>query len=225
MLRTDAALCFFGISSQHEIPYGVLKISAPISFGHVYLADLLPQFLQTYPDVQMEVNFDDRLVDVIAEGYDVVIRITNLKDTSLISRKIMSSSIITLASPEYLSRIGCPAHPRDLVEHDCISYAYLQRPAYWDYLSASGEPMGVTVKPQVICNNDELQRSMAVAGLGIIRIPAFCCQGELSTGALVPILKEYEFSDLGVYAIYPHRRNLSTKVRVFVDFLVERLGM
>ena len=220
----DAEEAERSISSQHEIPHGVLKISAPISFGHVYLADLLPQFLKAYPDVQMEVNFDDRLVDVIAEGYDVVIRVTSPKDTSLISRKIMSSSIITLASPEYLSRKGCPAHPRDLVGHDCISYAYLQRPAYWDYLSASGEPVGVTVKPQAICNNDELQRSMAVAGVGITRIPSFCCQGELSTGALVPILKEYEFRDLGVYAIYPHRRNLSTKVRVFVDFLVEHLG-
>lgn len=219
----DAEEAERSISAQHDVPHGTLKISAPISFGHIYLADLLPQFLKTYPDVKMEVNFDDRLVDVIAEGYDVVIRVTNLKDTSLISRKIMASSIITLASPDYLKRKGCPIHPRDLADHDCITYSYLQRPTYWDYLTEKGEPVGVTVKPQAICNNDELQRSMAVSGLGITRIPSFCCQNELRTGSLVPILKEYEFNDLGVYAIYPHRRHLSTKVRAFVDFLVEHL--
>jgi DNA-binding transcriptional LysR family regulator len=220
----DAEEAERSISAQHDVPRGTLKISAPLSLGHTYLADLLPQFLKTYPDVQMEVDFDERLVDVIAEGYDVVIRVTNLKDTSLISRKIMSSSIITLASPDYLRRKGCPAHPGDLIEHDCISYTYLQRPAYWDYFSGDGKQLGVTVKPQVVCNDAELQRSMAVAGVGITRLPSFCCQDELSTGALVPILKEYEFKDLGVYALYPHRRHLSAKVRVFVDFLVKHLS-
>lgn len=219
----DAEEAERSISAQHEIPHGIMKISAPISLGHIYLADLLPQFLKSYPEVQLDVSFDDRLVDVIAEGYDLVIRVTSLRDTSLISRKIMSSSIITLAAPDYLKRRGCPTHPRELVDHDCITYSYIQRPSYWDFFSASGEAVGVTVKPQAICNNDELQRSMAVAGLGITRLPSFSCQAELSTGVLVPILEKYEFKDLGVYAIYPHRRHLSTKVRVFVDFLVEHL--
>lgn len=220
----DAEEAERSISARQDIPHGSMKISAPISFGHIYLAELLPQFMQTYPDVRMEVNYDDRLVDVIAEGYDVVIRITELKDTSLISRKVMTSRIVTLASPDYLERKGRPEHPRELVEHDCIGYANLQRPDYWDFEAEDGKTIGVKVGLKANCNNDELRRSMALAGGGLIRIPEFICQKEIAEGRLVPILERFWHRDLGIYALYPHRRHLSTKVRVFVDYIAERLG-
>ncbi len=138
----DAEEAERSISARLDVPHGSMKISAPISFGHRYLAELLPLFMNKYPAVQMEVNFDDRLVDVIAEGYDVVVRVTELKDTSLISRKIMTSGIVTLASPAYLEHRGRPLHPRELVEHNCIGYSHLQRPDYWDYETPEGKALG-----------------------------------------------------------------------------------
>lgn len=219
----DAEEAERSISAQHDVPHGSMKISAPISFGHLYLAELLPQFMQSYPDVQVEVNFDDRLVDVIAEGYDVVIRVTELKDTSLISRKVMASRIVTLASPDYLERKGRPEHPRELVDHDCIGYSNLQRPDFWDFETQDGKSIGVKVKLVANCNNDELQRSMALAGVGVTRLPEFSCHKEIAAGSLIPILEPYWQRGLGIYALYPHRRHLSTKVRVFVDFIAEKL--
>ncbi len=219
----DAEEAERSISSQHDVPQGVLKISAPVSFGQIYLTKLLPQFLNTYPEVQLDVDFNDRLVDVVAEGFDVVIRVSNLKDTALINRKIMPSKIVTVASPDYLECNGYPTQPRELAQHDCISYAYRQVPTHWDYISKEGEPIGVAVKPRVICNNAEMELSMALAGMGITRFPAFCCEKEIHQGKLVPLLEEFEQGDFGVYAVYPHRRHLSVKVRVFVDFLVQRL--
>jgi len=212
------------ISAQHGVPQGLLKLSAPVSFGQIYLTELLPLFLKDYPGVQLEVDFNDRLVDLVAEGFDVAIRVSDMKDTALINRKIMPSKIITVASPDYLQRKGRPQEPRELTAHDCISYAYRQVPTHWDYVSVSGEPIGVTIKPRVICNNAEIERTMALAGIGITRFPDFCCQKEIDQGLLIPILAEFEPGNRGVYAVYPHRRHLSAKVRVFVDFLVEQLG-
>lgn len=217
----DAEEAERSISSQHGVPRGVLKISAPVSIGHIHLAPVLPQFLETYPEVQMDVEFNDRKVDIVAEGFDVVIRVGNLKDTNLINRKIMQSRGVTVVSPEYLQRNRVPAHPLDLTQHDCISYAYKQT-SRWEYTSPNGEPIGVTITPRVISNNAELELSMALAGMGITAMPAFCCEKEINEGTLVPILEKFECIDLGVYAVYPHRRHLSAKVRVFVDFLVDK---
>lgn len=220
----DAEEAERSVSAQQGVPHGTLKISAPISFGHIYLAALLPEFLKQYPDVRLDASFDDRLVDLIAEGYDAVVRVTDLKDTSLISRRIMTSRIVTLAAPGYLLQRGRPRHPRELAEHDCITYSYLQRPDYWDYETSTGESIGVTIRPKATCNSDTLQCAMAVAGVGIARLPTFSCRSEIEAGALVPLLETFDCRELGVYALYPHRRHLSTKVRVFVDFLVARLA-
>jgi len=210
------------ISAQHEVPKGVLKISAPVSFGQLHLQKVLPEFLDTYPEVQLDVEFSDKMVDVVAEGFDVVIRVGALKDSNLINRKIMQSRGVTVASPAYLARRGCPNHPLELAEHDCITYAHLQLPNHWEFTPKQGDPIAVRITPRVISNNSALELSMVLAGVGITRLASFYCEKEIEQGSLVSILEDYHHRDIGVYAVYPHRRHLSAKVRMFVDFLVEK---
>jgi DNA-binding transcriptional LysR family regulator len=221
-ILTDAEEVERQLSSQHEVPSGLLKIGAPASIGHIHLVPLLPQFLATYPNVQLEVDFNDRVVDLVGEGFDVVIRGGQQKNSNLITRKLMDSRGFTVASPEYLERRGIPKQPQALAEHDCITYSNMPTPTHWEFSSTQGKSHSVTIKPRVVCNNVELEMSMVLAGMGIALLPEFCCEKQIREGKLVRLLEDYPHEDIGIYAMYPHRRHLSAKVRVFVDFMVEQ---
>jgi DNA-binding transcriptional LysR family regulator len=212
------------IESDAE-PQGMLKISAPVGFGFGYLSDLLPTFLEMYPRISLDLAFTDRMVDVVAEGFDLVMRVGPLTDSSLIARQISTTRSMTVVAPVYLELHGTPTHPTQLADHACISYANMQNPNQWIYHPATGQPQMVSLQSRITCNSAELERVLAVRGLGITRLPQFACFGELEQGTLVPILEEFEGPPMGIFAIYPHRGQLSPKVRLFVDFLVERLGL
>lgn len=212
------------VTLGQETPRGLLRLSAPVSFGLGYLRHTLPDFLAAYPDVTMEIESNDRFVDVVAEGYDVVIRVADLKDSNLVSRRITSSRGLTVAAPAYWDRRGRPTHPADLTDHNCISYTYKQAPNHWEFHDPAGGRIGVNITPRVLCNSAEMESGLAVAGLGVTRLPAFACAQELAAGLLEPVLEPYERPPHGVYAVYPHRQHLSAKVRAFVDFLVARFG-
>ena len=212
------------VSQLHEAPRGVLKVSAPVSFGLSYLRQELPQFLETYPELNLDIEFSDRMVDVVAEGFDVVLRIGNLKDSNLIIRRINTSRGVIVAAPSYWQRRGRPSHPTELAKHDCISYSYKQTPSYWEFVDLEAKAIGVNVPIRVQCNSAELEAAMAVAGLGVTRLPAFVIEQELAKGLLEIALEDYERPPLGIFAVYPHRLHLSAKVRVFIDFLAERFG-
>lgn len=212
------------ISDAHENPRGLLSISAPVSFGLAYLNDVLPEFLTDYPDITMNIEMNDRLVDVIAEGLDVVIRAGYLKDSNLIARRLMSSRLLTVASPDYLARNGTPQTPNNLKDHPCIAFAYKQMTTRWEYLDPNGGSIDVTVNPRMVCNSAETEIAAALAGIGITEMPSFICHKEVADGRLIPILERFERPPIGVYAVYPHRAHLSAKVRVFVDFLVRKFG-
>jgi DNA-binding transcriptional LysR family regulator len=213
-----------GITESHAKPQGLLNISAPVSFGLAYLNDVLPEFLADYPEITLNVEMSDRLVDVIAEGFDVVIRAGYLKDSNLIARRLMRSRLLTVASPEYLAREGTPLTPAELPEHACIAFTYKQVTTHWEYLDPDGGSIGVTVDPRAVCNNAETEIALVAAGAGITRMPSFICHREVEDGRLIPILERYETPPIGVYAVYPHRAHLSAKVRVFVDFLIRNFA-
>ncbi len=213
-----------GITEAHENPQGLLRISAPVSFCLSYLNDALPEFLADYPDIAMNIETNDRLVDVIAEGFDVVIRAGYLKDSNLIARRLMRSRLLMVAAPDYLARHGTPQTPSDLTDHACIAYAYKQVTTHWDFLDPEKGSVGVTVSPRVVCNSAETEIALAVAGVGISGAPSFICHREVEDGRLIPILEHFKLPPIGVYAVYPHRAHLSAKVRVFVDFLVRKFG-
>jgi DNA-binding transcriptional LysR family regulator len=208
------------IKHLQEQPAGLLRINAPASFGSKYLLDVLPRFMQRYPEVKLEVEFNDRLIDVVAEGYDVVIRISKIKDSNLVARKFTSSHGVVVASPDYLKRHGCPKSIEELTQHDCVAYSLLPSPNQWVF-HKNGIHSSVTVKPRALCNSAEIEVAMVVQGIGITRLPLFACEQEIAHGELQIILEDYDPLELDVYLVYPHRQYLTAKVRAFVDFVVE----
>ena len=220
----DAEAAEHAITMGRETPHGLLKVSAPVSFALSYLRHALPDFLAACPEVTLEIESNDRFVDVVAEGFDVVIRVAELKDSTLVSRRITSSRGLTVAAPAYWDRRGRPTHPAELATHDCISYTYKQAPNRWEFHDPAGGRIAVNIQPRVLCNSAEMETGLAVAGLGVTRLPAFACAQELAAGLLEPVLEQYERPPHGVYAVYPHRQHLSAKVRAFVDFLADRFG-
>jgi DNA-binding transcriptional LysR family regulator len=216
----DAENAERSINQLQESPSGLLRINAPVSFGSKYLLDVLSQFMHRYPEVNMEVEFNDRLIDVVAEGYDVVIRVGEIKDSNLVARKFTSSRGVVVVSPDYIKRKGCPTCAEDLTQHDCIAYSLLPTPTQWDFYK-EGVRSSVTVDPRVMCNSAAIEVAMVVQGIGITRLPLFTCEQEVASGALQIILEDYDQIILDVYAVYPHRQYLTAKVRAFVDFVVD----
>lgn len=215
----DAENAERSINQLQERPGGLLRINAPASFGSKYLLDVLPQFMLRYPEVKLEVEFNDRLIDVVAEGYDVVIRVGEIKDSNLVARKFTSSRAVVVASPDYIKRRGCPKLAEDLTQHDCIAYSLSPTPTLWNFYKG-GVRTNVTVVPRAMCNSAEIEVAMAVQGIGITRLPFFTCEQQVASGDLQIILGDYDQIKFDVYAVYPHRQYLTAKVRAFVDFVV-----
>lgn len=216
----DAENAERSINQLQETPGGLLRINAPVSFGTTHLLNVLSQFMHRYPEIKLEVEFNDRIIDVVAEGYDVVIRVGEIKDTNLIARKITSSRGVMVASPDYLKRKGYPQQAEDLSRHDCIAYSLLPAPTQWNFYK-QGVRTSITIDPRAMCNNAALEVSMLVHGIGITRIPLFICEQEVANGELEIVLDDYDHIKLDVFAVYPHRQYLTAKVRAFVDFVVD----
>ena len=218
----DAENAERSINQLQDTPRGLLRVNAPSSFSQKKLMHLLPAFLNVYPEIQLEVEFNDRIIDVVAEAYDVVIRVGQHKDSSLVARLISESRSVTVASPGYIKQHGEPKLASELTQHHCIAYSLLPAPTNWEF-KKEDKISHVSIKPRILCNTAELEVSMAKQGIGITRLPLFCCEDEIKTGELVSIMQDYDPIELGIYAVYPHRQYLTPKVRVFVDFLVEHI--
>lgn len=207
-------------------PRGVLRVSAPLSFGWHRLGSLVPSFMQAYPQVAVELTVSDRFVDLIGEGYDVAIRVGRLRDSSLVSRRLGADRLLLCASPEYVKRCGQPATPDDLQRHECLCYSYqgAGRRNTWTFWRES-QPTRVTVSGRYEVNNGDLLRDAAIAGLGIAYQPMFLIGKAVERGELMRLLSDYQGSALGVYAVYPHRAHLSGRLRAFLDYLEANFAM
>jgi DNA-binding transcriptional LysR family regulator len=206
-------------------PTGILRINAPFSFGIQHLGPLLPAYRAAYPEVDLDVSLSDRVVELVEEGFDLAIRISGQLPPTLVVRRLAPVHLVACAAPSYLARHGTPTTPTDLLQHNCLLYAYASDGADWrfDHID-SGEPITVRVSGNLRANNGDLLHTAAVAGEGVIRQPTFLLGDDLRSGALVPLLPDYSLPSLAVYAVYPTRRHLSAKVRTFVDFLASRWG-
>lgn len=203
-------------------PRGTLRISAPLTFGQMYLPQLVTEFMEMYPGLHVDIHLADHMVDLVADGIDMAIRITRLKDSSLIARKLADYTGHVVAAPSYLAKYGEPKTPLELTQHKTIVYTNITSPNIWDFEGPEG-PVTVRVDPVMSCNNGEFTSIAAIRGLGIAREPEFIVAEALSEGRLVRILKDYDpLNNGGIYAVYPERRHLPSKVRVFIDFLVEK---
>jgi len=205
----------------HEEPRGLLRINAPMSFGIMHLGREVADFMSRHQSLSVELDLNDRVVDVIEEGYDLVIRIMRLPDSSLIARKLASFDRVICASPAYWDQHGRPSDPRELADHNCLKYSYLSTRDEWTFDSGN-EHLSVRVSGNFTSNNGEALREAAIAGQGVLNTPLFIVSDALRSGQLEGVLPEYSDTGAAIYAIYPHNRHLSTKVRLFVDFLVER---
>lgn len=204
-------------------PQGILKVALPATFGHKHIAPLIPEFAQRFPGIQLALSLSDRAINVIDEGFDLAIRIAELQDSSLAARKLAPNPRVVCASPAYLARYGTPQAPTDLVQHNCLTITEFQMT--WEYKDPQGKPGAVRVSGRHACDNWEVLRVWAVAGLGIALKSVWDVRRELEEGSLLSLLPGYTFgSDVGIYAVYPHRRFLPAKTRVFIDFLAESFG-
>jgi DNA-binding transcriptional LysR family regulator len=205
-------------------PVGMLRVSAPLSFGVAHLSRLLPSFRLRCPKLRLDIDLSDRVVDLVNDGVDVAIRIAKEPHAGLIARRIAPVRMVLCASPAYLKKRGIPNHPSELGEHETLSYRYLSAGDDWPFFQEGGEVVKVHVRPSVHATNGDLLRELAVAGSGVILQPSFIVGGELLRGTLVPLLQNWKTLELSLYAVYLSRRQLSAKVRVFIDYLTESIG-
>ena len=223
-ILTEVDEANLSVTRLQAAPRGRLRVNAPMTFGIRHLAPAIPDFLALHPEVEIDMTMNDRFVDLIDEGYDVAVRIGRLTDSALVARKLAPLRRVVCASPAYLAARGVPLTPADLGTHDCLSYSNMTVADEWSFVGPDGKPMSVEVKGRLRVNNGDALRIAALRGLGLANQPSFIIGADLQAGTLVGVLTDYVIQDGGIYAVYPHSRHLSPKVRAFVDFLAERFG-
>ena len=201
----------------HQQAKGLIRINAPQTFAELHLIAVLNEFLKEYPDVQIDLQLNDRFVDIVEEGFDLGIRIAQLDDSSLVARKLADVRIIVCASPEYLAVYGVPKTPASLAQHKCVIDTNLKQKTVWSF--SNGE--NITINGALKVNSAVAIRKAVLAGIGIGRCPSFAVEEDIAGGHIVPLLKTYESEARGLYVIYPHRKHLAAKVRLMVDFLAK----
>ena len=211
------------VSRLQSEPRGTLRINAPMSFGILHIAPALPEFLELYPDVTIDMNLDDRKVDVIGGGFDVSVRISELPDSSLVARRLGPCRHAIVAAPAYLERCGTPRTPEELLDHNIITYRYQESSLEWHFQTPDNKPTFVTVSGSMKMNNSLAIRGAILEGAGVTRTPTFVVGKDIQVGRLVPVLCDYEILEVTIFLVYPQRRHLSPKVRAFVDFMAKRI--
>jgi DNA-binding transcriptional LysR family regulator len=211
------------VTRLQATPRGTLRVNAPVSFGVLHLGPALPAFMAAYPELRVDIALTDRFVDLVDEGYDLVVRISErLPDSSLIARRLADNEVVICASPDYWARAGRPDRPEALAGHRCLTYSYSPAPHEWPFVDPDGMRFTVRVTSPLLSNNGEVSLQAALAGQGVIRLPRFICGPHLARGDLTAVLETFMPPPAGIFVLYPHNRHLSAKVRAFVDFLVER---
>jgi DNA-binding transcriptional LysR family regulator len=212
------------VSRLQDVPRGTLKINAPMSFGILHLAPALTEFLRRYPELTVDMSLDDRQIDVIAEGFDVSVRIAELPDSSLVARRIAPCRHVVVAAPSYLARHGTPQTPEDLRRHNIVTYRYQESALEWHFRSPDGKTTSVAVSGSLAINNSLALRAALLEGAGITRTPTFVVGEDVREGRLVALLPNFRPPEVTIFLVYPQRRHQSPKVRAFVEFIAERIS-
>jgi len=215
----DEAECV--VSGFSAEPRGVLKINAPMSFGARYLGALIADYQRAYPQVNIDISLHDRQVDVVDEGYDLVLRIATLEDSSLIARKLAPCHIVLCASPEYIDKFGEPKTPEELKNHPCLLYTYNDSNKTWALQNAAGEIKQIPVSGSLIANNGDLICDAMIKGMGVSALPTFIVGDAIRKGDAKVILPEWRPPSSDISLLYPSNKHLSAKVRTFVDMAVD----
>ncbi len=201
--------------------HGTIRFTCPHNLAAQPVAPAIASFVARHPAVKFDVNVVDRVVDLVEEGFDLAIRVGAVRSELLVARKLGATELVPCASPGYLEARGEPNLPADLVEHRVMTYAYSSTPRVWQLTDAEGQPHEVRVQGPLHANSDELAIGAAVAGLGIAFEPDYVVRPALEDGRLVRVLADFRGPVLDIWAVYPSRRHLSAKVRLFVAHLAE----
>jgi DNA-binding transcriptional LysR family regulator len=205
-------------------PRGLLRVTAPSYFGVTMLAPRLGEFHERCPDVGLDLDLSERIVDIVKERFDVAIRISAMPDSNLVATRLMPCPTALVASPAYLKRRGTPTTPADLAAHEGIGYSIVKSPNVLSFRGPRGRAIAVTVQSSIRCNNDFFIKQLALDGLGLAFFPRFFVEGEIASGRLVQVLADYPGPELSLNALYETRRHLLPKVAAFLSFLKERFG-
>ncbi|MEH6649866.1 MAG: LysR family transcriptional regulator [Motiliproteus sp.] len=202
---------------------GTLRVAVPLSFGLMHLSPAIDLFAKQHPQLAIQIDFSDRQVDIVEEGFDLAFRIADLKDSSIQARRISLVRFVLVASPDYLKRQGTPRLPGDLKQHDILKYAGSST-SLWRITTAEGDENALTLPSKMIANNGDFLKNMALAGHGIAMLPTFLAWQELASGELVTVLADCSVPDSSAYAVYSQTRYLPQRARLLIDFMAERFG-
>jgi DNA-binding transcriptional LysR family regulator len=204
-------------------PQGRLRINAPMSFGRLHLAPLIPEFLKRYPKINIDLVMEDKVSDLIGDGFDIAIRGGNLSSSSLVARKLAPLKNILCVSPEYIKHHGKPTQLEELHEHNCLIFTHSHDVKEWIFIKA-GQTYAIEVTGNYQVNNSEALKEAILQGVGIGRLPTFVAGQELKKGKLIALFEDYRMPDKSINAVFPERQYMPTKVRAFIDFAIEYFG-
>lgn len=210
------------VRSQVASPKGIIRLTAPVVFGRLVLAPILPEFLSLYPEIKVDLALSDKHVDLIGEGVDVAIRARQLEDSSLIARHLFDNPMFLVASPQYLEMQGEPTEPEALKRHNCLVYSLLKSVNIWHFRYKEKD-ISVPVNGNFQCDNGDAILEMVLKGAGLAQLPTWMVEEHLSAGRLKLVMPEYVAPPLPFNAIFPQSRYVPLKVRAFVDFLKQKL--
>ena len=223
-LLADLAEAEQEASRAAVVPRGTIKLTCAVNFGVRHLAPAIADFLAAHREVRFDVSLSDRIVDLVEEGFDLGIRIGGAGAEHIVARKFGETRLVPCASPAYLAAHGAPQSPDELGRHNCFTYEYVTPKNVWRFRDPAGGERAVRVNGNLHSNNGDLLAEAAARGAGIVFEPAFIVGPEVRAGRLVPLLQDYVPAPVPIYAVYPSRKHLSAKIRLFVDFLIGRFA-
>lgn len=212
------------VAAEQTALRGRLRLAAPLSFGVLHLAPALAEFLTRHPELVLDLDLDDRRINLVEEGFDLALRIGELVDSSLVARSLAPIRMQLCASPAYLRRHGTPRTPQDLAFHAGLVYGNVPEAQQWRFRDVAGKVHSVKVPARLRANNGDVLLRAALDGLGVVVSPTFIAHRALAAGQLVPLLPDYQAPGTSAYAVYPSRRHLPQRVRALIDFLAQRFG-
>ena len=206
------------ISNLRGKPQGLIKLTAPVTYGEKYIMPLVNDFMLQYPEVEVTIDLTNRQVDLVEGSFDLAIRLGRLTSSSMMAKRLTSRTMYVCASPAYLQKFGIPHSLSELRQHNCLIGNY----DHWRF-QESGKEKSIRVSGTLNCNSGYGLRDAVIKGIGLAQLPDYYIDKDLESGAIVPILTNYQEPDEGIWALYPHNRHLSPKVRMLVDYLAEQL--
>ena len=217
-VRTEVEEAERWVSLGQEKPRGVLRVTAPVETGFARIGKLIAKYSESYPEVSIELDMSNRLVDLVEEGYDLAIRAGTLPDSRLVARKLGNTQMLVCSSPSYLAKQGTPRSPRELGNHQMVLYGTSRRRQSFTFLGAMGK-ISVQLEPKHCANSLQVLRDMVKSGYGITLLPESHVNRDIANGSLLRLLEHWHLPEDGIYAVYPSPRHLTPKVRSFIDFL------